>query len=54
MATRVITGPRFVIFQKKLFAERNMRLPPRLRNWVTAVYSWDVTYSWCPSKIRSW
>ena len=54
LASRVITGPCLTIFQKKLLAERNIRFPPRLRNCVTAVYSWDVTYSWWPSKIRSW
>src|SRR3546814_10692227 len=34
--------------QKKLFAERNIRLPPRLRKPITRPNSREVTYSWWP------
>ena len=37
-------------FQKKLFAERNIRLPPRSRKRSTMSYTWLVTYSSCPAK----
>ena len=40
--------------QKKLFADRNARLPPRSRYRRTTSYSCVVTYSWWPGKtIRS-
>ena len=44
------TWPCFSTFQKKLLAERNIRLPPRSRNRCTTSYSCAVTYSVCPSK----
>ena len=40
-----IVAPFRIVCQKKLFAERNIRFPPRSRNAVTASYSCAVTYS---------
>jgi hypothetical protein len=45
--------PRRSTFQKKLFAERNIKFPPRSRYRVTALYSRPVTYSWWPGKMIS-
>ena len=50
-----MTSPSRSTRQKKLFADRNMRLPPRSRYPSTRSYSRVVTYSWWPAKtIRSY